>query len=82
MDSVKHDELVQRLAAPDKHAYWPAVALRHDAADAITQLRAERDALRHALMELRVRYHAAGRRPEECYEMSLIDAALAAREGK
>ena len=27
--------------------------------------------------ELRIRYHAAGRRPEECYEMSLIDAFLA-----
>jgi hypothetical protein len=33
-----HDELVQRLIASDKHAYWPAVALRHDAADAIVQL--------------------------------------------
>lgn len=28
------------------------------------------------LAELRIRYHAAGRRPEECYEMSLIDATL------
>ena len=29
------------------------------------------------LQELRIRFHAAGRRPEECYELSLIDAALA-----
>lgn len=28
------------------------------------------------LRELRVRLHAAGRRPEECYEMSIIDEAL------
>lgn len=40
-------------------------------------LRTENDALRHTLMELRARYHASGRRPEECYEMSMIDAALA-----
>jgi len=32
---------------------------------------------RHVLMELRTRLHSAGRRPEECYEMSLIDAAIA-----
>ena len=32
---------------------------------------------RHVLMELRTRLHVAGRRPEECYEMSLIDAAIA-----
>lgn len=37
---------------------------------------AGRDAAVHALMELRMRLHAAGRRPEECYEMSLIDDAL------
>ena len=36
----------------------------------------ERDALRSTLIELRLRLHAAGRRPEECYEMSIIDAAL------
>ena len=28
------------------------------------------------LMELRIRLHAAGRRPEECYEMGLIDSTL------
>jgi chromosome segregation ATPase len=32
--------------------------------------------LRGTLQELRIRLHAAGRRPEECYEMSLIDAAI------
>lgn len=53
------------------------------AADEIERLRAEVERL-HAdnaelwgtLAELRIRYHAAGRRPEECYEMSLIDATL------
>lgn len=34
--------------------------------------------MRRALMEIRSRLHAAGRRPEECYEMTLIDVALAA----
>lgn len=34
--------------------------------------------LRGVLQELRSRMHAAGRRPEECYEMSLIDDALRA----
>ena len=34
-------------------------------------------AARACLMELRIRLHALGRRPEECYEMSMIDAALA-----
>lgn len=29
-----------------------------------------------ALSEIRIRLHAAGRRPEECYEMSLIDEVL------
>lgn len=45
--------------------------------------REERDALRAllaearcALSEVRAHMHAAGRRPEECYEMSVIDAAL------
>lgn len=42
----------------------------------IAELEAERDRLREALQELRIRYHVAGRRPEECYEMSLIDEAL------
>lgn len=33
---------------------------------------------RDVLQELRIRMHAAGRRPEECYEMSLIDDVLRA----
>lgn len=33
------------------------------------------------LQELRARFHVAGRRPEECYEMSLIDEALARVKG-
>ena len=35
--------------------------------------------LRGVLQEIRVRLHVAGRRPEECYEMSLIDSALMER---
>ena len=52
-------------------------------ADALASLQAENNRLReelaaarHALIELRLRLHAQGRRPEECYEMSLIDAAM------
>jgi hypothetical protein len=40
-------------------------------------IRAEERELRRVLQELRTRLHAAGRRPEECYDMSLIDDALA-----
>ena len=36
----------------------------------------EIERVRGTLIELRLRYHAAGRRPEECYEMSMIDEAL------
>ena len=46
------------------------------ALEAKNLIAAERDSLRGALAELRTRLHCAGRRPEECYEMSLIDAAL------
>lgn len=40
---------------------------------------AERDArcYRSALVDVRMSLHAAGRRPETCYEMSTIDNALA-----
>lgn len=37
---------------------------------------------RSALLDLRIQLHAAGRRPEECYEMSIIDAALVAEKGE
>ncbi len=40
------------------------------AADEIERLRRELAEARGALQELRIRLHAAGRRPEECYEMS------------
>lgn len=50
--------------------------------EATKELRAENERLRaearHTLSELRTRLHSAGRRPEECYEMSLIDDTLAA----
>lgn len=39
-------------------------------------LRAKCADLRFTLMELLGRLHAAGRRPEECYEMSLIHDVL------
>jgi len=51
--------------------------------DTIRALLEERDALvklvmemRGTLRDLRIHLHAAGRRPEECYEMSMIDDAL------
>jgi hypothetical protein len=44
----------------------------------IIKLKRELAEARGALQELRIRLHAAGRRPEECYEMSVIDTALAA----
>ena len=62
-------------------------ALRHDIArhvqiaaeqaQEMEKLRQDLAAARACLMELRIRLHALGRRPEECYEMSRIDAALA-----
>lgn len=36
--------------------------------------------LEAVLKELRIRLHAAGRRPEECHEMSMIDDALRGEE--
>lgn len=69
------------LAAPDDDD----VVERRDASidDEFARLREERDALaallaeaRCALSEVRAHMHAQGRRPEECYEMSVIDAAL------
>ena len=40
------------------------------------KLQQEHAHLRSILQELRIYFHAQGRRPEECYEMSLIDDAL------
>ena len=45
----------------------------------VERLTAENRELRGTLQELRIRLHSAGRRPEECYEMSLIDDALKPR---
>jgi hypothetical protein len=50
-------------------------------ADEIERLGAWVRELRSALGELRTHLHAAGRRPEECYEMSVIDNALGWRAG-
>ena len=44
--------------------------------DEIERLRALLAEARGALLEVRAHLHAAGRRPEHCYEMSVIDAAL------
>jgi hypothetical protein len=38
--------------------------------------RQEVERLRGTLIELRLRLNAAGRRPEECYEMSMIDEVI------
>src|SRR5271170_5175104 len=43
----------------------------------VSGLKYQIERLRGALIDLRLRLHCAGRRPEECYEMSIIDDALA-----
>ena len=55
-----------------------------DAIAIVSKLRAElaaererREAAEWVLKEIRIRLHAAGRRPEECWEMSEIDGHLA-----
>lgn len=45
--------------------------------DQVARLTHERDEMVGTLKELRIRFHSSGRRPEECYEMSIIDDALA-----
>lgn len=40
------------------------------------------DELEGALKEIRTRLHTAGRRPEECYEMHIIDSVLMDRVTK
>lgn len=54
---------------------WTEQRVR-DYGDACAEMRTIE--LRGALQELRIRLHVAGRRPEECYEMGLIDDALRA----
>ena len=63
------DELTAWLEAHEK-----VIAQQAGEIERLTARVAE---LRSACQELRIRLHAAGRRPEECYEMSLIDATLA-----
>ena len=51
---------------------------RREAAEAeLAAERKRRVSAEWALKEIRVRLHAAGRRPEECWEMSEIDGHLA-----
>lgn len=76
------------LAATSRPMVAPGVSYAEGAAllrllDRVEASEAERDELRAllrearcALSEVRAHMHAAGRRPEECYEMSVIDAAL------
>lgn len=71
-------QLAERTRERDEHARW-----RADLADKLHDVEAERaaavrraDEYHHALIDIRLRLHAAGRRPEECYEMSAIDAAI------
>ena len=63
------------VLAAERDALRQRVELLLGVIDAREARLAEAEAL---AKELRIRYHAAGRRPEECYEMSLIDAFLAA----
>ena len=44
---------------------------------ALAAERERREAAEWVLKEIRIRLHAAGRRPEECWEMSEIDGHLA-----
>lgn len=44
---------------------------------ALAAERERRKAAEWVLKEIRIRLHAAGRRPEECWEMSEIDGHLA-----
>jgi uncharacterized protein YaiI (UPF0178 family) len=63
------EALAEKAAAERGHDAAHAACVKYDR---------ELAEARSALQELRIRLHAAGRRPEECYEMSLIDATLAA----
>ena len=79
-------DLIRRLRERGKHSNMPCD--RCAAADELERLLASEarnaELLReylYVLQELRTRLHCAGRRPEECYEMSLIDDAIAAKEG-
>ena len=60
---------IERLRAQLAATEAGAVSFRDTAEAEFTKLRG-------TLREIRIHLHAAGRRPEECYEMSLIDEAL------
>lgn len=76
------------LAATSRPMVAPGVSYAEGAAllrllDRVEASEAERDELRAllreargALLEVRAHLHAAGRRPETCHEMSVIDDAL------
>lgn len=63
---VEHNDRTSR----QHYAAWV------DACQTIRNKEAHVRELRGALQELRIRLHSHGRRPQECYEMSLIDEAL------
>ena len=75
LDAAAEIERLRDIISPgDAAAYeegMAALLARCEAAEARLAL------ARHALTEIRLRLHAVGRRPEECYEMSLIDDVLA-----
>lgn len=78
---------VQRLGAHlatrlDEDQWNNVEGLLNEAQATMESAESENRALRSALQELRIRLHVSGRRPEECYEMSIIDAALAAEKGE
>lgn len=64
---ARFDRAIDCLGSPE---YWAVRTY-------VEQLEARVAGLEGALRELRIRLHAAGRRPEECHEMSVIDDALA-----
>jgi hypothetical protein len=67
-------KIVEQLRQAAKDCTW--MAKQHEK-DTLYSLAADEiERLRSALMELRIRLHAQGRRPEECHEMSIIDDAL------
>jgi uncharacterized membrane protein YccC len=65
-------ELARMIAARNRNHQQ---ALENGAAAAAERER--RKAAEWVLKEIRIRLHAAGRRPEECWEMSEIDGHLA-----
>jgi len=76
--STSHD--IDRLR-PDFAHEAAALVAQHEAEVAalkaeVESMAAKNQHLRATLIDLRMQYHAAGRRPEECHEMSMIDEAL------